>query len=185
MAKREIEDDEYDFLQQRKQVADFVESIYNDPALSREAKSLIKKKYPTLQIPDYDIEEKVTARLDADKKEREDADAKKRQEAEDDRISGIRKQTQADYGFTDEAMGKLEKLMIDRNIGDYEVAANYMAAKEPKASDAAGGEWDNTRWHHERKDGFAEISKDPEGWGRNEIMKAIQTDQDRERNRRY
>jgi hypothetical protein len=185
MAKREIEDDEYEFLQSRKQVADFVESIYNDPALSKEAKGLIKRKYPTLQIPDYDIEEKVEARLTAAEKKREEEEAKRRQEAEDERISNIRNRTQQDYGFTDEAMTKLEKLMVDRNIGDYEVAANYMASKEPKASDSAGGEWDSTRWHHEKKDGFAEIAKDPEAWGRNEIMQAMRRDEQKDRGRGF
>jgi len=181
MGKREIEDDEYEFLQGRKQVADFVESIYNDPALSRDAKALIKRKYPTLQIPDYDIEEKVNARFDAEKKERDDAEAKRKQDAEDERIAGIRRRTQEDYGFTDEGMTKFEKLMVERNVGDYDVAASYMASKEPKASDASGGDWDNSRWHHEKQDGFAEIAKDPEGWARNEIMGAIRRDQDRTR----
>jgi hypothetical protein len=180
MAKREIDDEEYNYLQGRKQVADFVESIYNDPALSREAKALIKRKYPTLQIPDYDIEEKVTARLDADKKERDDAEKKRKQDAEDDRIAGIRKQTQESYGFTDEGMTKLEKLMVDRNIGDYEVAASYMASKEPKASDAGGG-FDDHYWNHSKQEGFAKISEDPEKWARGEILNAIRKDEQKTR----
>jgi hypothetical protein len=179
MGKREIDDTEYEYLQARKNVADFVESIYNDPALSREAKALIKRKYPTLQIPDYDIEEKVTARLDKDKQEREEAEAKKRQKEEDDRITGVRKKTQDEYGFTPEAMEKLERLMVERNIGDYEVAASYMASKEPKTSDVA--DWDSTRWHHERAPKFAEIAKDPEAWARTEIMGAINNDERRAR----
>lgn len=182
MAKREIEEEEYTFLQGRKQVADFVESIYNDPALSKDAKALIKRKYPTLQIPDYDIEERVNARLDADKKDRDDAETKKRQKEEDDRIAGVRKKTQDEYGFTNEGMEKLEKLMVERNIGDYDVAASYMASKEPKTSDAA--DYDSTRWHHERAPGFADIAKDPEAWGRTEIMSAINRDQQRLRNGR-
>ena len=183
MAKREIEEEEYTFLQGRKQVADFVESIYNDPALSRDAKALIKRKYPTLQIPDYDIEEKVTARLDKDKQEREEAEKKKRDDEENSRIAGVRKKTKDDYGFTDEAMEKLEKMMVERNIGDYEVAASYMASKEPKTSDVA--DWDSTRWHHERAPAFAEIAKDPEAWARTEIMGAIRKDESREKGGRF
>src|SRR5215467_14041081 len=97
---REITDEEYNFLQSRKQVADFIESIYNDPALTGEAKRLIKKKYPTLQIPDLDIEEKVTARLDADKKEREEEKRKAREEEEEKNQKAARKRTQEEYGFT-------------------------------------------------------------------------------------
>ena len=55
-----------------KQIADMVDAIYNDPQLGTEARALIKKKFPDLSIPEYDIDQKVTARLDAEKKERED-----------------------------------------------------------------------------------------------------------------
>ena len=179
MAKREIEDEEYNFLQGRKQVADFVESIYNDPALSRDAKALIKRKYPTLAIPDYDIEEKVEARFTKDKTEREEADAKKRKEEEDKRLDEVRAKTKKDYGFTDDAMKRLEDMMIERNIGDYDVAASYMASKEVKTSEPT---YDSSHWHHEKAPGFAEIAKDPEAWGRNEIMGALHRDAQRARN---
>jgi hypothetical protein len=178
MAKREIEDEEYNFLQQRRSVADFVESIYNDPTLNREAKALIKRKYPQLNIPDYDLEEKVTARLDKEKTDREEAESKKRQKEEDDRISNMRKKTKDEYGFTDDAMKRLEDMMVERNIGDYEVAASYMASKTPKTSEPT---FDSQHWHHERAPGFAEIAKDPEAWGRNEIMQAINKDEQRQK----
>jgi len=179
---REITDEEYNFLQSRKQVADFIESIYNDPALTGEAKRLIKKKYPTLQIPDLDIEEKVTARLDADKKEREEEKRKAREEEEEKNQKAARKRTQEEYGFTDDAMKDLEKMMVDRNIGDYDVAASYMASKQPKTSEPTAA-FDSTRWHHEKQDGFAEIAKDPEAWGRNELMTAFNKAADQERRR--
>jgi hypothetical protein len=172
---REITDDEWNYLQSRRQVADFVESIYNDPQLGPEAKRLIKKKYPNLQIPDYDIEEKVEKRLSAADKKRQDEEDKKRKDEEDARFKSERDRTKKDYGFTDEAMERLEKLMVERNIGDYEVAASYLASKEPKASEPDN--WDNSRWDHGKKEGFAEIAKDPEGWGRTELLKAIKTDQ--------
>lgn len=178
---RQLSDEEYAYLQARRQVADFTESIYNDPALTREAKALIKKKYPNLQIPDYDIETKVEARFDNERKQREEREAKARKEAEDEDFKKRRKSTQEQYGFTDDAMGRLEKLMVDRNIGDYEVAASYMASKEPTAAGSA--DYDSTRWHHEKQDGFADIAKDPEAWGRNQIMTALRTDQERARGR--
>ena len=182
MANRQLTDEEYNFLQGRRQVADFVESIYNDPQLNREAKALIKKKYPNLQIPDYDIETRVEARFDAEKREREEAEAQKRRTEEDERFKRDRKTTQDKYGFTDDAMGRLEQLMIDRNIGDYEAGAMLMASREPKPM-APGGDLDHSRWNHQKQDGFAEIAKDPEAWGREQIMRAIQTDQERARGR--
>jgi hypothetical protein len=177
---RQLTDEEFNFLQARRQVADFVESIYNDPQLNREAKSLIKKKYPNLQIPDYDIENRVENRLNKEKQEREAAEATKRRADEDARFKKMRKDTQTKHGFTDDAMERLEKLMVERNIGDYEAGAMLMASKEPKPSDAT---YDSGFWHHDKAPGFAEITKDPEAWGRNEILKAIRTDEDRSRNR--
>lgn len=179
---KQLTDEEYNFLQARRQVADFVESIYNDPQLNREAKSLIKKKYPNLSIPDYDIEARVENRLNKEKEEREAEKERQRRAEEDARFKKMRKDTQDKHGFTDEAMGRLEQMMIDRNIGDYEAAAVLMASKEPKPIDETGG-GDRHFYNFDKQDTFKEIAKDPEAWGRAEIMKAIHTDQDRARNR--
>ena len=178
---RTISDEEDQYLQGRRQVADFVESIYNDPSLAREAKSLIKKKYPNLQIPDYDLETKMDQRFEAERKERSEAEEKKRQREEDERFQKSRSDTQKKFELTDDAMGRLEQLMLDRNIGVYEAAAMLMVSKEPKPA-GNEGDWDSTRWHHEQREGFADIAKDPEAWGRTQIMGAIQRDMNRARN---
>jgi hypothetical protein len=178
---RTLSDEEWNFLQGRRQVADFVESIYQDPQLNQEAKALIKKKYPNLKIDDYDLRQEINDRFEKDKQEREEEKRVAKEKEEEDRFKKLRSKTQEDYGFTDEAMGKLEQLMIERNIGDYEAAAMLMASKEPRASDAT---FDQSHWHHEKSDGFAEIAKDPEAWGRNELMRAIRRDEERDRQRR-
>ena len=179
---RTIPDEEYQFLQGRRQVADFVEQIWNDPSLNKEAKALVKKKYPQMQIPDYDIEQRVEERLAADKKEREDRDNAQREEAERARFTNVRKKTQDDYGFTDQAMEDLEKFMVERNIGDYEVAASYQASKNPKPSDAT---FNDGRWNHDKAPGFKDIAADPEGWGRNELLKTLYAAQEQEKGRRF
>jgi hypothetical protein len=175
---KNISDEEYSYLQSRRQVADFVESIYNDPNLNKEAKRLIKRKYPNLAIPDYDLEEKVESRLNArDEEDRKRKDEEQR-ELEDARYRRERERTQKEYGFTDDAMNEMEQMMVSKNIGDYEAAAMLMAKKNPKSSEST---YDSHFWNHEKSDGFNEIAKDPEGWGRNELMKAIRADQDRQR----
>ena len=178
MAKREIEEAEYVRLKGREQVADFVEPIWNNPALSKEAKRLVKKQYPNIEIADLDIEDRLDQRLDAEKKEREEAE-KKRKDAEwDKQFKDMRAKTQKEYGFTDEGMEELENFMRERNIGDYEVAASYRASKQPKPSDAADAGRDHF-WNHSKQEGFAEISADPEKWGHRELLTAIRKDQDR------
>lgn len=170
---REISDEEYNFLQGKRQIADFVESIYNDPQLGREAKSLIKRKYPQVNIPDYDIEERMNQRFDEERKRYDEAERARLEEQQQKEFTATRSKVQKDYGFTNEGMAELEKFMVERNIGDYEVAASYRAAKEPKQMEADHGDG---FWHHTQKEGFAEIAKDPEGWARTEILGALRRD---------
>lgn len=179
---RQVSDEEFAFLQGRRQVADFVESIYNDPQLTREAKALIKKKYPNLQIPDYDVEARVEERLTKEREEREKERREERERTEQTNFQNLRKQTQEKYGFTDDAMTELEKMMVERNVGDYEVAAQYMASQNPKPSEAT---FSDGRWNHTQAPGFAEIAKDPEGWARGEILKSLHTDQERVKQQRF
>lgn len=171
---REISDEEFNFLQGRRQIADFVESIYNDPSLNKEAKKLIKKKYPNLQIPDHDLEEKIESRFAAEKKARDDAEATVKRKKQDDEIAATRKRVQEDYGLNDDGMKKLEDMMVERNIGDYEAAAVYFASKEPRTSEPT---YDNQFWNHHNKDEFKTIAADPEGWARKEILRAVTADE--------
>ena len=173
---RTITDEEYNRLMGRAQIADLIEPVWDDPALGQDARALLKKKYPNLKITDYDMRNEFQSALAKDRADREEAERKRKEEEEDARIKGLRTKTKDQYGFTDEAMGELENLMVERNIGDYEVAATYMASKKPKSTTPT---FDSTRWHHEKKDGFAEIAKDPEAWGRNELMNAVQRDMER------
>lgn len=171
---RTISDEEDRYLQDRRNVADFVESIYNDPQLNKDAKRLIKRKFPNLSIPDLDLEDQFNKRL-ADEKHAKEAEAKAaREKKEDEEFQAERRRVKKEYGFTDEAMKTLEKLMYDKKIGDYDVAASYMAAKEPKASEPQN---ESRFWRHEQQEGFADIAKDPEKWAEKEIVRAIRADE--------
>lgn len=177
---RTISDEEYAFLNNKRVTADFVESIYNDPQLNKEAKRLIKKKYPALAIPDLDIEDRVQSQLDAERRRREDQEKAAKQKADDERWQAERKRVQAEYSFTDDGMDDLEKFMQEKGIGDYEVAASYRASKNPKTSQPT---FDSGYWHHDQAPHFKEIARDPEAWGRNEILQAIHRDQERAKGR--
>lgn len=179
---QQISDEEYARLKQRDNLASFIEGIYNDPQLNREAKALIKKKYPNVAIPDYDILQQVDQRFAAEKQEREQERQQRQQAEEDARFNEQREAIKQKYGFTDEGMADLEKFMVDNNVGSYEVAASYKASQNPKPSDAA---FDDQRWNHSKQEGFKEMVADPEAWGRNEIMKALHNDQERAKQQRF
>ena len=178
---RTLTDAEDQYYQKQDQIAQFANSIFEDPVLSKEAKRLIRKKFPDVPIPDLDLEDKIEQRLEKERVEREEKERAAKEKREEEEWKARRKEAQDKYKFTDAAMKDLEAFMLEKNIGDYEVAASYKASKEPKTSEPT---WDSTRWHHDKQEGFAEIAKDPEAWGRNEIMGAAFRDQERVRNGR-
>jgi hypothetical protein len=161
--------------QRNKGIADMMNGIYGDPALGQEARALIKKKYPNLPIPDYDTKNEINARLDREKQERLDAEKAAKDKAADEKFREQRADTQKKFGFTDDAMGRLEKLMMERNIGDYEAAATFMASKEPQPSDDQTG-FDRHFYRHDQDETFKQIADDPEGWARTELIKAVRSD---------
>jgi hypothetical protein len=178
----QLTDEQMAYYTRQDNIAKFVDSIWTDPQLSKEAKALAKKKYPQLEIPDYDIRAEMDQRFQQEREEREKVENERRERSQRETFEQARTQTKEKYGFTDEAMTDLEKFMVERNIGDYEVAASYRAARNPKPSDAT---FDDQRWNHSKQEGFAEIVKDPEAWGRAEIMKAIRNDEQREKGGRF
>jgi hypothetical protein len=178
---RTLTDEQLRFYEAKRATADLAESIFGDPQLADEAKALIKRKHPNLPIPDFDLRSEMNRRFDADRQEREDAERAKREETDKKEFQRLRKETQDKYGFTDEAMAKLEKFMEDRYVGDYEVAASYFAAQQPKSIDSAN---DPHFWQHNKQKGFQEIINDPEAWGRNELFGAVTRDMQRYRDGR-
>lgn len=174
---RQISDQEWEYLNNCRQVVDLVSPVYNDAQLGKEARRLLKKKYPTLPIPELDIDDRLEEqqkRFEEAEKKRADEEKAKLQASQTEQYREQREATRKKYGFTDEAMARLDKLMQDRLVADYEVAGSYLAAQEPKPSSPT---YDSTRWHHERQDGFADIAKDPEAWARDELMRAFQADE--------
>jgi hypothetical protein len=178
---REISDEEYNFLQSRRQIADFVEPLYNHPKWGKEAKRLIKQVYPDVKIPDYDLDQQITARFDEEKKARDEEKAAEAQRKQDEAWQRARDSTKQKYGMTDEQLARLEDWMVENNVGSYDVAVAARAAMNPRTSEP---EYDAGHWHHERIEGFKEAVKDPEAYTRNEILQAIYRDEQRAREQR-
>ena len=160
-----------------RKIAEASADIWNDPETGDAAKALWKKKFPATDLGGYDVEQRVNARLDRERKEREEAAKAARDREEDERLASKRKEVQDRYGATDDAMTRLEKLMLERNIGDYDIAGEHFFSREPRMSDGTN-EYDSQFWAHEKQDLFKEITADPEAWGRKEIMKTLR-DQER------
>lgn len=180
---RTISDEEYAHLVGRKTIADFVEPIYNSKELGPQARALIKQAYPNLQIEGYDIKEELKGEIKAVRDEIKETERQRQDREDAEKFQRTRKATQEQYKLTDEGMKKLEDLMVERNIGDYDAAATYMISKEPRPVDPTMGS--QRFWNHEKRDNFAEISKDPEKWGFQELLGAAERDSARARNQGF
>jgi|SRR5215469_3186349 len=168
-----------------RQIAEAASGVWNDPEFGDEAKRLWKRKYPDTSIPDFDLEQRINKRLDSEREEREAERKASRDREQDQRIAAQRKEVQDSYGFTDDAMKRLEDFMVERNVGDYEVAAEHFASRNPRMSDGQDAGYDSQFWHHERQDTFKEIAADPEEWGRKEILKTLREGEQRRPGRQW
>ena len=166
--------------QRNKEIADFTNGIWNDPTLSDEAKALAKKKYPDLAIPDFDLKRSVDARFTKEREDREKIERDKAEKEASDRFAAQRKSVQKEYGFTDDAMERMEKEMNERRVYDYEAMAPYFASKEPKPTENTSGHF----WNYSKQDKFKEIAADPEDYALNELTNAIRADDQRRRSMR-
>lgn len=165
-------------LQAKEQIADFVQPLWDNPKLNAQAKRLLKEQYPQLQIPDLDIKDWVAEQFAERDRAASEAQSTAQQQAQQKVWDDQKAATQKRYGLTDEGMKDLENFMYDKKVGDYEVAAAYRVAKDPRPS---SGGFDATHWHHEKQPGWEEMAKDPEGYAQNEFMNAIQRDIDNSR----
>lgn len=177
---RELTDQQWAAVEAELQIAQAARAIWDDEKLGPAAKALFKEKNPTVAVPDYDIRKEMKDGFAAIEKRHQDERIAEQHKKEDEHWKQQRSKIQKDYGFTDDGIKDLEKFMLERNVGDYEVAATYHAARNPKPSEPSG--YKDPYWNHGKSDTFQEIAKDPEGWGRNELLKALHNDQQRNRN---
>lgn len=178
-----VSDQDYQRSQSDRQIVQMIEPIYNSKELGADARALLKKAYPNMQIEGYDLKQELRSEIDKVRNEFQQTEQQRKEAEEREKFQQIRRKTQEENRFTDDAMQRLEKLMVERNIGDYEAGALLLAAKEPKPVESHIGP--SRYWDHEKQDSFAEISKDPEKWGFNQILGAAQRDAQRARNQGF
>jgi hypothetical protein len=175
----EITDEQLRQWQEDNRVAAVARKVWDDPRTSDRSKALLKEIFPETVIPDHDIRNEIRGEFAKRDKAAADAAEADRVAREDAHWRGERKKTQDAYGMTEDAMKDMEKWMYENNVGSYEVAATYHAAKNPKPSEPSGSGYKDPYWNHGKSDLFKEIAKDPEEWGRNEILGALRNEQNR------
>ena len=155
------------------QVAHRATQIWNNPKLSDRAKALWKEQFPDETIGDYDLKNEVFGRLDKEKAERE-AEAQKARDAELERQITSGRDRAKGRGLTQDAIDRMEKMMVEKGIRDYEDAMDLMAAREPRQAEETGG--GEHFWRHDQQDQFKKVAEDPEKWAFGEIRAAVAAD---------
>jgi len=159
--------------QRKAAIADRATNIWNDPRWSDRAKALWKEAYPEEPITDYDLEQRVNARFEQERKTREEEREKERQADYDKQIATGRDRAKQ-RGFTAEAVERMEKMMVEKGIRDYDDAMDLMAAREPRPADEIGNS--GHFWNHDKQEEWKEVAKDPEQWGFEQIRRAVVAD---------
>ena len=129
------------------------EQILADPELKETGWELFQKKFPNIPVPELaaikagrkpvvDAVEKIQKEFDEYKKEQEEKEAKRAKDESDRNV----KTAMADAkirlkqaGWDDEGIAKIEQLMLERQIGDYDVAAAYVRSQLPAPTPLISG----------------------------------------------
>lgn len=106
------------------ELAALAKSLANDPKTRRQFLSLVKAKNPDQPIPELDLERQVAAMAAPHLKDIADLKARYEQEAQERGVLAKRQALKA-KGFTDEDVTAIEKLMIEKQIGSHDTAADF------------------------------------------------------------
>lgn len=161
--------------QQAKAALKGAQELWNDPKTGDRAKALWKEKWPESPIEGYDQKQELTGIVNTFKKEREDEKRAAEESAETTRLREQRSTVQKRRGYTDDAMQRMDNMMAERKIYDYEAGDLLFAAQNPTPSDGSAA-YDRHFWNHDKQPGYKEIAADPERWGFNELAKAVERD---------
>ncbi len=121
--------------EQIRALAETAMSLGNNPGTRRDFQRLVKKAHPDVNIPEIETDERVAAleasfntRLSEFEKQQKVADATRRvTEKRQELISKGLAKDQAE-------ITAIEKIMVERGVGDYEVAATYYRAQNQPAA---------------------------------------------------
>lgn len=145
----QIDESEYEALVNRAKLAESAvpsQNLLNKLGAGKNRQrllELIKEEYPQASIPELDaakpvlsevekLRAEMKAERDARQKEKDEAAAREAESRSKDFVEKNRKKLRND-GWLPEGIEKVEKLMTDRGLTDYEAAAALVEKSEPKS----------------------------------------------------
>jgi hypothetical protein len=148
-----------------------LDSVLNDPETRKPALRLLKKKNPTLSIPEIDAEEAAAAAIEKERSERQALEAKIREAEARENVRAQREKVVAEGYCSLDEIPALEKFMLDNEIPNYEKAAKLFkqAKRAESAAAAAHVSGDNTLSMPNDK----ELYRNPTRWARQQAALEI------------
>jgi hypothetical protein len=160
--------------------------INADPDARRELHKLAKKVEPTLSIPEYEAESRITSQFEERLKEQREELARVREEQLRERVNRQIDETRAamkgaPYHLTDQEIAEVEKIMTENGVQKWEVAAGfYRSQHQPLRPSGFGNrlgsrsQEEGSNWRELMKDPNSELLKAPKKWGQKEFDAAFE-----------
>lgn len=162
-----------------------LDGLYSDPDVGMEFKSMLKKKFPKLSIPEVDAAETQNKALDALRKEFGDY----RKKQEDDKLeadySKRFQDVRSEFQLTDEGVEEVKKRMVKESIADPRAAAALVVHEKPKAVES--NSFGTTRWDFfgsqdkDQLDDIKALVADPDAWLDQQIPKILAEERNKAR----
>lgn len=115
--------------------ANIANALVNNPETRTETLKLIKKLNPAISIPELDAAAPIESKLEDIQKQLRERDAQLREHQARAEIEHQRSALKQQYGFTDQDIQEVEKIMMDEKepIPTYGAAARYYKATKEVA----------------------------------------------------
>lgn len=108
-----------------REAALLVRDLANNPETATSFLPLVKKARPQQFIPQVDIGNAVRNELEAERKKREKLEDEMLRNEVERKRNDTHSRLKAKRGYSDEDIAAVEKLIVERKIGDYETAADF------------------------------------------------------------
>lgn len=111
-------------------------TLLNDPETRAETLKLVKRKNPSMPIPEVEASNELEQKLEVERAERRKLEERITSENIERRIEKERARVMKAYDLTDEDMSEVEKIMTDKEapIPHYDAAAKVFKAQRSQAA---------------------------------------------------
>jgi hypothetical protein len=163
-----------DETQQKEAAFALLNQLMSNPETRRQTQLLVKKANPKASIPEIDAAQPLVGAINNQQKE---IDALKMELMKRDAQADIDKKhgSLKSQGYTDEGIKNIEKLMVERNISDYDAGAALFDRMNPAPSVSSPSYVGQSFFNGVDTSGedFKKFSTNPGAWVDDETSRAI------------